>query len=113
MAQGKIKNKMRVSFFDSRIEKFIEQLNTPTREKVSHTIELLEQYGNLLGLPHSKKLRKDLYELRTQGKPAIRLMYAFYNQEALILHIFSKKIQKTPSYELAIAVKRLKLLQVK
>ena len=40
------------------IEKFVGSLNPNTIAKVIHHIDLLERYGNLLKMPHSKQLTK-------------------------------------------------------
>ena len=102
---------MKVLLLDSKVEKFIRELDDITYAKVIRMTELLEQYENHLGLPHSKKLMKDIFELRIQGNPAVRLLYAFRDTGAIILHGFIKKTQKTPGKELEIAIRKLKSLQ--
>lgn len=102
---------MNVSFFDSRVLKFIEGLDKSSHAKVSHCFDLLEKLGNQIGLPHSKKVTKDFYELRISGQIAVRLLYIFRGEEAVIIHGFIKKTQKTPQHELDIAVRKLQLLR--
>lgn len=89
------------------VEKFINSLDPNTIAKVIHNIDLLEKYGNLLRMPHSKRLAKDLYELRVKGKVEIRILYAFRSRNIFLLHAFKKKSQKTPKREMAIALKRI------
>jgi len=62
---------MKVVFFDSELEKFISSLEKPTIAKVLRTIDLLESFGHLLGMPHSKKVSPHLFELRIRGKQEI------------------------------------------
>ncbi len=45
------------------VEEFIVSKSPQTKAKTAHLINLLEIYGNILGMPHSKQLTKDLYEL--------------------------------------------------
>lgn len=55
------------------IEKFIEFLEKPTIAKVLRTIDLLEDFGPQLGMPHSKKIEDGLFELRIRGKQEVRI----------------------------------------
>lgn len=43
---------------------FIKKLDIKMRTKLLRTIELLENNGNRLGMPHSKSLEDGLFELR-------------------------------------------------
>ncbi len=113
MAEEESKDKMNISFLDSRIVKFIEGLDKSNHAKVSHCFDLLKEFGNRIGLPHSKKVTKDFYELRISGQVAVRLFYIFHGDEAVIIHGFIKKTQNMPQRELAIAVRKLKLLRRK
>jgi len=61
-------------------------------------------------MPHSKQLTKGLYELRIRGKEEIRILYCFKEKDVYLLHGFKKQTQKTPSKEIAIALKRIRLL---
>lgn len=55
---------MEIKFFDNSLEKFIESLENSTIAKILHTIDLLEMFGHKLGLPHSKRISKNIFELR-------------------------------------------------
>lgn len=85
-------------------------LDATTQAKTAHLIDLLEQYGPNLGMPHSKKMTRDLYELRIRGKVEVRVLYTFRGTEIYLLHAFQKKSQKTPVRELEAALKRLHTL---
>ena len=74
-------------------------------------MRLLRQYGNLLGLPHSKALSGGLYELRIRGKEEIRIFYCFAGQKTIyLLHVFKKQKQQIPQKDHNLAVSRMKEL---
>ncbi len=89
------------------VEEFIRSLDAPAIAKVAHNIDLLEQYGSVLGMPHSKRLTPELYELRVRGKQEVRIIYAFKNRSIYLLHAFKKQTQKTPQKEIFTALQRL------
>ncbi|EKD84530.1 MAG: hypothetical protein ACD_38C00206G0004 [uncultured bacterium] len=101
---------MEVKTLDKELEDFIYSLEKQTIAKVIKTVGLLEKFGNLLTLPHSKKLYKNLFELRIRGAQEVRIFYAFHKNQAVLLHGFIKKSQKTPLKELNLALKKLKSL---
>lgn len=88
------------------VEKFIRLLDKSTISKFSRNADLLEKHGPLLGMPHSKRLTKDLYELRIKGRQEVRIIYAFVSNKIYLLHGFLKKTQKTPIKEIKIAEHR-------
>lgn len=92
---------------DPSVEDFIRSLEKRTIAKVLRTIDLLEKFDYRLGMPHSKKLQSNLYELRVRGKQEVRIFYTFSGQKAVLLHGFVKKKQKTPTRELKTASRRL------
>lgn len=98
---------MEIKFFDSSIEKFIESLEPGTVAKVLRSIDLLEEFGWKLDMPHSKKISKNLFELRTRGVGEVRIFYTFRKTSTILLHGFSKKSQKTPQKEIRTATKKL------
>ena len=62
---------MNVSVIDVKTKEFIMELELSSRSKVSRLIDLLGQYGEQIGLPHSKKLTKDIlrYVLSEMAPP--------------------------------------------
>jgi phage-related protein len=68
----------------------------------------LEIYGLDLGMPHTRVLGEGLFELRLKAAEGIARV--FYCVEAgrkiVMLHLFIKKTDKTPSRELALARRR-------
>ncbi|MDO8499281.1 MAG: type II toxin-antitoxin system RelE/ParE family toxin [bacterium] len=103
---------MEVKFFDIRLQKFIISLEKPTHAKVLHMIDLLEQFGSVLGMPHSKKISPRLFELRVRGVQEVRIIYAFHNGAVMLLHGFIKKAQKIPTKELRLAYYKLRSLDI-
>ena len=104
---------LHIEFFDSALESFIGLLEKSTIAKVLRTIDLLETFGNRLGLPHSKKIERDIFELRIRGRQEVRLFYAFYRQEIILLHGFVKKSQRIPQKEIEVARHKLQSLDTK
>jgi|SRR3989344_611322 len=94
----------------SDIETFIASLEENTVAKVLRTIDLLEHFGHQLGLPHSKKISRDLFELRVRGKQEVRIFYTFRHKRAILFHGFVKKSQQTPQKEMRHAQQKLRLI---
>jgi phage-related protein len=74
---------------------FIQGLDSKTKSKIILLIDLLENYGLQIGLPHSKKLTgRKIWELRILNPSNIRIFYvAIINKKFLLLHGFIKKKQ--------------------
>lgn len=102
---------MNVSFFDTRVKKFVNELDEQTYAKTLRTIEYLERFGNQLGMPDSKKVGRNLYELRIFGRIAVRLFYTFHSGQAIVLHGYLKKTTKIPAREFEIAERKLQALR--
>ena len=85
---------MEIIYCNEKIKDFIKNLDQITSSRVRNSILLLSIHGHLLDMPDSKSLGKGLFELRTQGKIKVRLLYIFYNNKAYILHGFIKKAWK-------------------
>lgn len=93
------------------VDEFIKKQQPQARSKIAHNIRLLRQYGNMLGLPHSKALGDGLYELRIRGKEELRVFYCFVQQKTIyLLHACKKQKQQTPKKDLALALFRMKEL---
>ena len=90
---------MQIIILDS-VETFVESLDAKEIAKTIRTIELLEEFGNDLSMPHSRHLSDGLLELRVRGIREIRIFYCFHENRAILLHAFIKKTQKTPEKEL-------------
>src|SRR3989344_3765539 len=86
---------------------FIKKQQPQAIAKITHLIDLLEIHGRLLGMPHSKRLEPNLYELRVRGKEEIRIIYGFVGKTIYLLSGFKKQKQKTPKKEIDTARQRL------
>lgn len=102
---------MKIEIFNDSVEKFIQSLEKTAIAKTIHTIELLEKFGNRLGLPHSKMVSRGIFELRIYGSQNIRIFYTFSKNKAVLLHGFIKKTPKIPNKEIGLAIKRLNGLE--
>lgn len=91
------------------VEDFIRKLQPKTQAKLIRQIELLEEFGAQLSMPHAKPMGGGLYELRVRGKQEVRIFYVFARGSTIyLLHSFIKKTQATPKKELEIAKSRQK-----
>ena len=103
---------MEIKILDSSLEEFIESLQKPTIAKVLRTIDLLEEFGSKLGMPHTKKISARLFELRIRGAQEIRIFYTFHKSQIYLLHGFIKKSERTPQKEIRTALQKLKNLDI-
>lgn len=101
---------MEILYYNDDVQEFIAELDSRTRLKTVKTIQLLAEYGFRLGMPYSKKIGTRLFELRISAVGEIRIFYTFFMNAIILLHIFMKKTQKIPIYELQTAQKRLSFL---
>jgi len=104
--------KWRVVYFESPrgevfVKEFIDKQNPMVKARHIGMIDFLEEYGPFLGGKYTKKVRKNLYELRITGKEQIRIFYTVKGKEIILLHVFKKKSQKLPKKEIEIALQRL------
>ncbi len=89
------------------VSDFILGQHAKMQAKILRTIELLEDYGNTLGEPHSKHLDDGICELRVKVSTDItRVLYFFCVDKKIILtNGFVKKTDKTPHSEIKLAKK--------
>lgn len=78
------------------VELLISSLDSHSVAKVLRVIELLESFGNKLGMPHSRKIKNGLSELRIRGQREVRIFYLIKNNEIIMLFGYVKKTQKIP-----------------
>lgn len=101
---------MNVVFFNHKIRDYLLSLPESSSAKAFRQIKLLETFGNKLGMPYSKQILHNLYELRIRGQQEVRIFYCFHQGQAVILHTFIKKSQKTPRKEIETALARIYIL---
>ena len=82
---------MEVFFAIHAVQDFYENLPRAELVRTERLIVLLRCYGNRLRLPHSRALGDGLFELRLNGKHAVRLIYCYLNGGAYLLHGLVKK----------------------
>lgn len=102
----------KVVYFESSrgerfVKEFIDKQSSVVKGKYIGMIDFLEEYGSFLSAKYTKKIRKDLYELRITGKEQIRVLYTVREKDIILLHAFKKKTQKTPQKEIKTALLRL------
>lgn len=114
---------MNIKIFDEELKRFISLLQKEITAKALRTIDLLELFGNGLGMPHSKKVAPKLFELRIRGAQEVRILYVFHKNEAVLLpslmlrqkrhhcvltllHGFIKKTDKISQREIETALKK-------
>jgi phage-related protein len=84
-------------------QKFMDSLDSSERSVASDLITLLEQYGHLLKMPVAKPIGKGLWKLRAKKHPAIRLLYGFNNEAAIVVLGLKKQHPALLSRELSYA----------
>lgn len=70
------------------------------------------EFGWPIGMPYSRKLGTDLWEVRVNisaGRIA-RVLFTLVGDEMVLIHGFIKKTQQTPKQDLDLARKRIKEL---
>lgn len=103
---------MEIIFFDNSVKKVVANLESGTKAKVFRLTNLLKEFGENLGMPYSKRIEKNLFELRVRGKQEVRIFYTF-KEGAVFLHAFIKKTQKIPIKELKVVRRKLRSIDEK
>ena len=91
------------------VREWLFELNRADRQIVGKDIQKVE-FGWPIGMPYSRKLEKELWEVRSNisnGRIA-RVLFCLHDNQMILLHGFIKKTQATPDREKDIARKRMK-----
>ena len=83
------------------------------RARFVHISELIAVFGlNRVGMPHVRHLTGPLWEMRLRGRDGIsRALYvAIQERRVVVVRVFVKKTQKTPSREIDLALRRAREL---
>jgi phage-related protein len=102
-----------ITFHEAAKQEFDEQ-PADIRAKLTHVVRLIETFGlSRVPVKYAKHLRGALWEFRLHGKDGIaRALYVTgQDQRIVIVRLFVKKTQKTPSREIKIAFQRAKDVQ--
>ena len=94
----------------STVDKFIDNLDPITRAKTLRAVGRLGKFGSHLSPPDSKKIGKQLFELRTRSDAQVRLFYGFWQDKAFVVHAIIKKTGKIPKRDVKLAERRLAAL---
>lgn len=95
-------------FIDRNAEKELRKFAEEVQIEFEAYFEILRQKGKL-DFPESKKIDKNLFELRVKFKGEYRGFYAYIGRKYIIIfHFFRKKTQKTPIRNIKTAKRRLK-----
>ena len=99
-----------ILYYNEKLEESILNLPDGLLARYLRLTDLMIEFGPNLGLPHTKSIGKNLYELRIKSKEGIsRIFFCLkIKNKIIMLHVFIKKSQRTPKTELEIAIKRMK-----
>ena len=99
-----------VSFYNNKVRKETLGLPAGILANLIRIIDLIEEFGPNLGLPHTAPMGNGLFEIRAKGPEGIgRSFFCIVKEEqVVILHTIQKKTQKTPKGALTVARKRMK-----
>jgi len=93
----------------SPVEEFFDSLTNKQFEKIAFVLDLIEQI-DIVPRKYFKKLKgaDDIWEIRVQqGNNIFRILGFFDGKDLVVLnHAFTKKSQKIPQKEIALAEKR-------
>lgn len=97
----------------SPIKEFLDSIDNKAAAKFFRCFGLLEEHGINVREPYVKSLtgHSKLKEIRVKAAPNIyRIIYFIHTgKKIILLHGFVKKTEKTPSGEIEIAEKRMKM----
>lgn len=98
-----------IEFFSSRVEAEILAMPAGLLARFVRYAERLESFGPDLGMPHTRAMGGGLFELRLRASEGIsRVFYCVVSGRRIVmLHVFTKKTQRTPARELEVARKRM------
>ena len=101
--------KWKITFFNEAVYEGTKKLPRKIAVRFLKLLEIIEEQGPNLGMPHTRPMGDGLFEIRVKAAEGIgRIFYCtLIKKEIVILHSFVKKTQKTPQKELDIAYKRL------
>lgn len=90
---------------DPRIEAVLSRISDKDHADIFSTVKLFRDYEFRLPAKYLKKLTVIIWELRAKR---YRILFGMREDEAILVHIFYKKTQKTPKKDLELAIKRHK-----
>ena len=98
-----------VEFLAEDVKAALDSLPMDMRARFERVVELIQTHGlEHVREPYVKHLQGQLWEMRLSGRSGIaRAVYVTSaGRRIVVVHVFSKKTQKTPRREIEIALKR-------
>ncbi|OGT06015.1 MAG: hypothetical protein A2103_00555 [Gammaproteobacteria bacterium GWF2_41_13] len=101
--------KWKVDYYNKIVADSFTQWPIKLKGRFVKLVELMEENGADLGMPHTRALGDGLFELRVKGKEGIgRAFFCYWTGKKItILSGYIKKTQKIPKGELKLAKDRL------
>lgn len=98
-----------VIYYNERVKRDVFALPAGILADYLRLLELMQEFGADLRMPHSRAMGDGLFELRPKGREGIgRVFYCTHvGRRIVVLHSFVKKTQETPQNELRTARRRL------
>jgi len=94
------------------IKNYIRSLDEETQDAVYAFLRKFRDDSRFRQVPYSKKIHKDIFEIRIKVRDHFRILYAFIGKDGVILlYIFKKKTNKISQTDLKLAISRLKLYE--
>jgi phage-related protein len=89
------------------VREWLLSLSQDEKKTIGEDIKTV-QFGWPIGMPVSRKVAKDLWEIRSSMQNKIaRVLFTVEGSKIILLHGLIKKTQKLPSKDLEIAKRRL------
>ena len=101
--------KWTVETLSAAVDEELEQLPVDMLAKFTRVSELLEKFGpQQVGMPRVRSLGDKLWEIRASGRDGISrgIYVAVKDRRIVVLRVFIKKTEKTPSQEIDLAKQR-------
>lgn len=100
----------KVEFYNEKVEDQTIAFPKGILADFLRVVELIEEFGPLIGRPHTAPLGKGLFEIRAKGREGIgrSIFCTAKDKKIIILHSFVKKTQKIPRREMEKAMERMK-----
>ncbi len=112
----KLQKRIQADFFktdmgNKPVRDFLKSLASDDKKLIGSDIMAVEMAWPI-GYPKVRKLRSDLWELRTDisDKRICRFYFTIHKNKMVLLHAFIKKTQKTPLEDLYLATRRKNLV---
>lgn len=88
------------------VREWLKELDKDDRKRIGEDIKLV-QFRWPVGMPWVRKMKADLWEIRTRlDNRIVRIFFTVRGGEMALLHGFIKKAQRTPANELNLAATR-------